>query len=79
MFCNCRGGANGLPTPLVSPCIAGSLLPAQLRQFGQNTIIHQAVSEHLDAATFRKILEHPSCPNLNIRLVVLCFNNLILC
>jgi len=53
---------------LKSACLPGNLLPPSLRQFGENTIVHQAVSEMLDTATFRKILDDSTCPNLNTRL-----------
>ncbi|XP_076824684.1 tyrosine-protein kinase HTK16-like [Clavelina lepadiformis] len=61
-----RGGCNGLPTTLTLSCV-GYVLRPSLRQYGENTIVHQAIDEALDTATFRKILQNPKCPNLNIR------------
>uniref|UniRef100_H2Z7A3 Tyrosine-protein kinase n=1 Tax=Ciona savignyi TaxID=51511 RepID=H2Z7A3_CIOSA len=61
-----RSGSNGLPTSLSRACVGYELRPS-LRQFGENTVLHQAVEEDLPAGIFRNILESNNCPNLNIR------------
>uniref|UniRef100_F6SGK0 Tyrosine-protein kinase n=1 Tax=Ciona intestinalis TaxID=7719 RepID=F6SGK0_CIOIN len=61
-----RAASNGLPTILTRSCVGYELRPS-LRQFGTNTILHQAVDEEVETGVFRKILQSNHCPNLNIR------------
>ncbi|XP_078486359.1 tyrosine-protein kinase HTK16-like [Ciona intestinalis] len=61
-----RAASNGLPTSLTRSCAGYELRPS-LRQFGANTILHQAVDEEVETGVFRKILQSNHCPNLNIR------------
>nr|CAB3267847.1 tyrosine-protein kinase HTK16-like [Phallusia mammillata] len=61
-----RTGCNGLPTALIHAC-KGHTVPAFLQQYGENTIIHQAVDEGIDTAVFNQILNHSNCPHLNTR------------
>lgn len=62
-----KSGSNGLPTSLGGHCSSSTVLPAHLKQYGENTILHQCVDESVDAATFRKILDHPMRPHKDIR------------
>ena len=64
--CCYRSGANGLPTALTSACPGFALRPG-LRQFGEITILHQALEESIDIFLFRKILLHQKCPDVNVR------------
>ena len=48
------------------PCVGFPLKP-ELRQFGEQTILHQCVDEKTDVMTLQRVLHHRECPNLNIR------------
>lgn len=61
-----RSGPNGLPTALGTHCV-GQALPAHLRQYGDNTVLHQCIEESLDVNQFRKFLDHPQRPHLDVR------------
>lgn len=61
-----KTGPNGLPTALGVHC-PGQALPAHLRQYGENTVLHQCIEESLDVNQFRKFLDYSQRPHLDVR------------